>query len=59
MYIDFENAANMQPLQQITKLGFFCCFIIKNDKVKEDEMDRMCSTHGEKRKAYMVLVGRL
>jgi hypothetical protein len=27
-----------------------------NDQVKEDEMGRVCSTHVEKRKAYMILV---
>jgi hypothetical protein len=29
-----------------------------NDKVKEDEMGRACSTNGEKRDAYMILVGK-
>jgi hypothetical protein len=33
--------------------------IIKSDPVKDDEMDRACSTHGEKRNAYKVLVGKL
>jgi hypothetical protein len=28
-----------------------------NDQVKEDEMGRICSMHGEKRNAYMILVG--
>jgi hypothetical protein len=27
-------------------------------KVKEDEMGRACSTHKEKRNAYLVLVGK-
>jgi hypothetical protein len=27
------------------------------DKVKEDEMDKICSTHGEKRNACRILVG--
>jgi hypothetical protein len=27
-----------------------------NDQVKEDEMDRACSTNGEKRNAYKILV---
>jgi hypothetical protein len=30
----------------------------KNDQVKEDEMDRICSTHGEQRTAYRMLVGK-
>jgi hypothetical protein len=29
-----------------------------NDQVKEDEMGRACSTHGEKRNAYRILVGK-
>jgi hypothetical protein len=29
-----------------------------NYLVKEDEIDRTCSTHGEKRNAYRILVGR-
>jgi hypothetical protein len=29
------------------------------DKVKEDEMGRACSTNGEKRNAYRILVGML
>jgi hypothetical protein len=29
-----------------------------NDQVKEDEIGRACSTHGEKRKSYSVLVGK-
>jgi hypothetical protein len=29
-----------------------------NDQVKEDEMDGVCSTHGEKRNAYRILVGK-
>jgi hypothetical protein len=28
-----------------------------NDQVKEDEMSRACSTNGEKRNAYRILVG--
>jgi hypothetical protein len=31
---------------------------IISDEVKEDEMDRACSTNGEKRSAYRVLVGK-
>jgi hypothetical protein len=30
----------------------------KNDQVKEDEMGRECSTHGEKKNAYKILVGK-
>jgi hypothetical protein len=29
----------------------------QNDQVKEDEMGRACSTNGEKRNAYKILVG--
>jgi hypothetical protein len=29
-----------------------------NDRVKDDEMGRACSTNGEKRNAYRILVGR-
>jgi hypothetical protein len=29
-----------------------------NDKVKEDEIGGKCSTNGEKRNAYRILVGR-
>jgi hypothetical protein len=29
-----------------------------NDEIKEDEMGRACSTHGEKRTVYRVLVGK-
>jgi hypothetical protein len=29
-----------------------------NDQVKEDEMGRACSTNGEKRNAYSILVGK-
>jgi hypothetical protein len=29
-----------------------------NEQVKEDEMGRACSTHGEKRNAYRILVGK-
>jgi hypothetical protein len=29
-----------------------------NYQVKEDEMGRACSTNGEKRKAYRILVGK-
>jgi hypothetical protein len=29
-----------------------------NDQVKEDEMCRSCSTHGERRDAYRVLAGK-
>jgi hypothetical protein len=29
----------------------------KNDQVNEDEMGGACSTNGEKRNAYMLLVG--
>jgi hypothetical protein len=29
-----------------------------NDQIKEDEMGRACSTHGEKRNAYRILVGK-
>jgi hypothetical protein len=29
-----------------------------NDQFKEDEMDRACSTNGEKRNAYRILVGK-
>jgi hypothetical protein len=28
-----------------------------NDQVKEDEIGRACSTNGEKRNAYRILVG--
>jgi hypothetical protein len=28
----------------------------QNDQVKEDEMGRTCSTHGDKRNAYRVVV---
>jgi hypothetical protein len=31
---------------------------IPNDQVKEDEMCRACSTNGEKRHAYRILVGK-
>jgi hypothetical protein len=31
--------------------------LILNDQVKEDEMGRACSTNGEKRNAYRILVG--
>jgi hypothetical protein len=30
----------------------------KNDQVKEDKMGRACSTHGEKRNPYRILVGK-
>jgi hypothetical protein len=40
----------MQSLQHITKLGFFYCFIIKNDQVKEDEMDRHVACMGRRGK---------
>jgi hypothetical protein len=30
-----------------------------NDQVKEDEMGRKCSTHGEKMNAYRALAGKL
>jgi hypothetical protein len=30
----------------------------QNDEVKEDEMGKACSTHGEKRNAYRGLVGK-
>jgi hypothetical protein len=30
----------------------------KNDEVKEDKMGGACSTNGEKRNAYMLLVGK-
>jgi hypothetical protein len=30
----------------------------QNDQVKVDEMSRACSTHGEKRNAYRILVGK-
>jgi hypothetical protein len=29
-----------------------------NDEVKEDEMGRTCSTYGERRNAYRILVGK-
>jgi hypothetical protein len=29
-----------------------------NYQVKEDEMDRVCSTNGEKRNTYRILVGK-
>jgi hypothetical protein len=29
-----------------------------NDQIKEDEMDRECSTNEEKRNAYRILVGK-
>jgi hypothetical protein len=29
-----------------------------NDKIKEDVIGKTCSTHGEKRNAYSVLVGK-
>jgi hypothetical protein len=29
-----------------------------NDEVKEDEMGRACSTHGEKMNTYRILMGR-
>jgi hypothetical protein len=31
---------------------------VKQDQVKEDEMGRACSTNGEKRNAYRILVGK-
>jgi hypothetical protein len=31
---------------------------VKYDQVKEDEMDRTCSTNGAKRNTYMILVGK-
>jgi hypothetical protein len=31
---------------------------VYNDQVKEDEMGRACSTNGEKRNAYRILVGK-
>jgi hypothetical protein len=31
---------------------------IKNNQVAEDEMGRPCSTNGEKRNAYRLLVGK-
>jgi hypothetical protein len=31
---------------------------INKDQVKEDEMDRACSTNGEKRNTYRILVGK-
>jgi hypothetical protein len=31
----------------------------ENDHVKENEMDRECSTNGEKRNLYRILVGSL
>jgi hypothetical protein len=34
------------------------CQVEYNDHVKEDEMGRACSTKGEKRNAYMLLVGK-
>jgi hypothetical protein len=30
----------------------------QNDKVKEDEMGRVCSTNEEKRNAYRILMGK-
>jgi hypothetical protein len=30
----------------------------ENDQVKDDEMDRSCSMHGEKRNAYRISVGQ-
>jgi hypothetical protein len=30
-----------------------------NDQVKEDAIGRACSTNGEKRNAYMILIGKL
>jgi hypothetical protein len=30
----------------------------QNDQVKEDEMGVVCSTYGERKNAYNVLVGR-
>jgi hypothetical protein len=32
------------------------CKSLHYDQVKEDEMDRACSTNGEKRNAYRILV---
>jgi hypothetical protein len=32
---------------------------IQDDQVREDEMGRAYKTHGEKRNAYRVMVGRL
>jgi hypothetical protein len=34
-------------------------FLFLHDQVKEDEMGTACSTHGEKRNVYRVLVGKL
>jgi hypothetical protein len=31
----------------------------RHDQVKEDEMGMACSTNGEKRNAYRILVGKL
>jgi hypothetical protein len=31
---------------------------VTGDQVKEDEMSRSCSTNGEKRNAYRILVGK-
>jgi hypothetical protein len=31
---------------------------LQNDQVKEDEMERACSTNGEKRNASRILVGK-
>jgi hypothetical protein len=33
-------------------------FRTENDEVKEDEMSRLCSTHGTKRNSYNILVKR-
>jgi hypothetical protein len=33
-------------------------YLILNDQVKEDEIGRTCSTHGENMKAYGILVGK-
>jgi hypothetical protein len=30
----------------------------QNDRVKEDEMGKTCSTHGEKLNAYWILMGK-
>jgi hypothetical protein len=39
-------------------MGIIVFVYVMNDNVKEDEMGRACSTNGEKRNGYMLLVGK-
>jgi hypothetical protein len=40
------------------KKNFLWYIMCSNDQDKEDEMGKACSTNGEKRNAYRILVGK-